>query len=39
LYHKVKAADDYIEGNYMGSLLTMKSQDGMLSILCLTRHR
>jgi Na+/proline symporter len=36
LYHKVKAADDYIEGNYMGSLLTMKSQDGMLSVLCLT---
>ncbi|KAI4846142.1 hypothetical protein E4T44_05227 [Aureobasidium sp. EXF-8845] len=26
LYHKVKAAEDYIEGNYMGSLLTMKSR-------------
>lgn len=29
LYQKVKAADDYIEGNYMGSLLTMKSKRGM----------
>lgn len=28
LYQKVKAADDYIEGNYMGSLLTMKSKRG-----------
>lgn len=26
LYEKVKAADVYIEGNYMGSLLTMKSK-------------
>lgn len=26
LYEKVKAADDYIEGNYQGSLLTMKSR-------------
>jgi Na+/proline symporter len=33
LYHKVKAAEDYIEGNYMGSLLTMKSRKGMLSFL------
>lgn len=32
LYHKVKAADDYIDGNYMGSLLTMKSRHGMLYI-------
>lgn len=28
LYEKVKATDDYIEGNYMGSLLTMKSKSG-----------
>ncbi|THX78363.1 hypothetical protein D6D04_05813 [Aureobasidium pullulans] len=27
---KVKAADDYIEGNYMGSLLTMKSKRAVL---------
>lgn len=27
LYEKVKATDDYIEGNYLGSLLTMKSKD------------
>jgi Na+/proline symporter len=26
LYEKVKAADDYIPGNYHGSLLTMKSK-------------
>lgn len=32
LYSKVKAADDYIDGNYMGSLLTMKSRHGMLYI-------
>jgi len=31
LYNKVKAADDYIDGNYQGSLLTMKSRHGMLS--------
>lgn len=30
LYHKVKATDDYIQGNYMGSLLTMKSKSGMV---------
>ncbi|KAI5212729.1 hypothetical protein AUEXF2481DRAFT_8935 [Aureobasidium subglaciale EXF-2481] len=30
LYSKVKAADDYIEGNYMGSLLTMKSKKAVL---------
>jgi Na+/proline symporter len=30
LYQKVKAADDHIDGNYKGSLLTMKSQHGML---------
>ncbi|KAI4731577.1 hypothetical protein E4T49_00493 [Aureobasidium sp. EXF-10728] len=30
LYQKVKAADDYIEGNYMGSLLTMKSKKAVL---------
>ncbi|THW01858.1 hypothetical protein D6D25_08648 [Aureobasidium pullulans] len=30
LYQKVKAADDYIEGNYMGSLLTMKSKRSVL---------
>jgi Na+/proline symporter len=28
LYDKVKAADDYIPGNYAGSLLTMKSKSG-----------
>ena len=28
LYNKVKAADDYIEGNYEGSLLSMKSKSG-----------
>lgn len=28
LYEKVKAADDYIPGNYEGSLLTMKSKSG-----------
>jgi Na+/proline symporter len=26
LYEKVKATDDYIPGNYKGSLLTMKSK-------------
>lgn len=26
LYEKVKATDDYISGNYKGSLLTMKSE-------------
>lgn len=26
LYEKVKAADDYIPGNYQGSLLTLKSK-------------
>lgn len=26
LYEKVKAADDYIPGNYEGSLLTLKSK-------------
>ncbi|KAG9595077.1 SSS family solute:Na+ symporter, partial [Aureobasidium melanogenum] len=30
LYHKVKATDDYIKGNYMGSLLTMKSKPAVL---------
>ncbi|KAL9617806.1 MAG: hypothetical protein Q9160_007411 [Pyrenula sp. 1 TL-2023] len=30
LYEKVKAADDYIPGNYQGSLLTMKSQSSVL---------
>lgn len=28
LYQKVKAADDYIEGNYKGSLLSFKSEPG-----------
>lgn len=28
LYEKLKASDDYIEGNYMGSLLSMKSKSG-----------
>lgn len=28
LYEKVKAADDFIPGNYEGSLLTMKSRSG-----------
>lgn len=30
LYDKVKATDDYIPGNYEGSLLTMKSKSGKL---------
>ncbi|KAG9697051.1 SSS family solute:Na+ symporter, partial [Aureobasidium melanogenum] len=30
LYHKVKATNDYIKGNYMGSLLTMKSKPAVL---------
>ncbi|KAH0144728.1 SSS family solute:Na+ symporter, partial [Aureobasidium melanogenum] len=30
LYHKVKDTDDYIKGNYMGSLLTMKSKPAVL---------
>ncbi|KIW14582.1 hypothetical protein PV08_07366 [Exophiala spinifera] len=30
LYQKVKAADVYIEGNYKGSLLTMKSKRSLL---------
>ncbi len=30
LYEKVKATDDFIPGNYMGSLLTMKSRSGKL---------
>lgn len=29
LYEKVLAADDYIEGNYKGSLLSFKSEPGM----------
>ena len=32
LYQKVKAADVYIEGNYMGSLLTMKSKSSKSSL-------
>ena len=28
LYEKVLAADDYIEGNYAGSLLSFKSKSG-----------
>ncbi|KAK4618593.1 putative urea active transporter 1 [Fulvia fulva] len=32
LYEKVMAADDYIEGNYMGSLLSFKSKSGMLPV-------
>ena len=39
LYNKVKAADDYIDGNYKGSLLTMKSRHGMLSIVHQTGTR
>ncbi|KAE9974372.1 hypothetical protein BLS_001780 [Venturia inaequalis] len=30
LYDKVKAAEDYIPGNYQGSLLTMKSRSSVL---------
>ncbi|ATZ53699.1 hypothetical protein BCIN_09g04900 [Botrytis cinerea B05.10] len=30
LYEKVKATDDYISGNYEGSLLTMKSKSAVL---------
>lgn len=30
LYEKVKATDDHIEGNYKGSLLTMKSKPSVL---------
>ncbi|KAF1356999.1 SSS family solute:Na+ symporter [Delphinella strobiligena] len=30
LYEKVKATDDYISGNYEGSLLTMKSKSSVL---------
>ncbi|KUJ10006.1 urea active transporter-like protein [Mollisia scopiformis] len=30
LYDKVKAADDYIPGNYQGSLLTMKSKSSVM---------
>ncbi|EME40912.1 hypothetical protein DOTSEDRAFT_74460 [Dothistroma septosporum NZE10] len=30
LYEKVMAADDYIEGNYMGSLLSFKSKSAIL---------
>lgn len=30
LYEKVKAADDYIPGNYEGSLLTLKSRSAVL---------
>ncbi|KAK4502657.1 hypothetical protein PRZ48_006083 [Zasmidium cellare] len=30
LYQKVKAADDYIEGNYKGSLLSFKSEPAIL---------
>ncbi|KAH7071135.1 Sodium:solute symporter family-domain-containing protein [Paraphoma chrysanthemicola] len=30
LYEKVKAADDYIPGNYQGSLLTLKSKSSVL---------
>lgn len=32
LYEKVKATDDYISGNYEGSLLTMKSKSGKLNL-------
>jgi Na+/proline symporter len=31
LYEKVKATDDYIPGNYKGSLLTMKSKSCKLT--------
>lgn len=34
LYEKVLAADDYIEGNYKGSLLSFKSEPGMLNFQC-----
>jgi urea-proton symporter len=33
LYDKAKAADDYIPGNYAGSLLTMKSKSGKANSL------
>jgi Na+/proline symporter len=33
LYEKVKAANDYIPGNYKGSLLTMKSNSCMATSL------
>ena len=31
LYEKVRAQDDYIEGNYEGSLLSFKSKSGTAS--------
>lgn len=34
LYDKVKATDDFIQGNYMGSLLTMKSKDSQCCPRC-----
>jgi urea-proton symporter len=37
LYTKVKAANDYIPGNYEGSLLSFKSKSGTLS-WCLSTH-
>ena len=33
LYEKVRAQNDYIEGNYEGSLLSFKSKSGMCSPL------
>jgi hypothetical protein len=34
LYEKVKAAEDFIPGNYEGSLLTMKSRSGKMKLCC-----
>lgn len=37
LYEKVKATDDYIPGNYKGSLLTMKSRSCKADSSCYAR--